>query len=171
MEKGVFAKDGAGGGVDVIRIGVISDTHLSRPTDDFKTTIGRLFSEVDMIIHAGDMTSALVYDYLLNWDLRAVAGNMDDYDLRAMVPEKRVEEVSGRRIGIIHGRGSPFGLERIVLGEFSGVDVIVFGHSHIPLNAMSGQVHLCNPGSYRNSKTVGMLEVGDEITFRLIEIG
>jgi len=154
----------------VIRIGVLSDTHLSRPTDDFKTTIGRLFSKVDMVIHAGDMTSVLVYDYLSNWDLRAVAGNMDDHDLRAVVPEKRIEEVSGRKIGIVHGRGSPLGLERVVLGEFSGVDVIVFGHSHIPLNTMRGRVHLCNPGSYRSSKTVGMLEVGDEIKFRLIEM-
>lgn len=155
----------------MIRIGVISDTHLGKPTDDFKATVGRFFSGVDIIVHAGDMTSKLVYDYLSNWDLRAVAGNMDDYDLRAVAPEKRIEEVSGKRIGIIHGWGSPFGLERVVFGEFSGVDAIIFGHSHIPLNTMRGHVHLCNPGSYRSSKTIGMLEVGDEITFRVIEIG
>lgn len=153
------------------KIGVLSDTHLSRPTDDFKATISKVFSGVDLIIHAGDMTGLSVHDFLSNWDLRAVAGNMDDFDLRAVVPEKRIEEISGKRIGIMHGRGSPFGLEQLVLRELEGVDVIVFGHSHIPHTAVKGDVHLINPGSYRSSRTVGILEIDDVINFNLLKIG
>lgn len=153
------------------KIGVLSDTHLSIPTDNFKVTIGRVFSDVDLIIHAGDMTGLPVHGFLSNWDLRAVAGNMDDFDLQAIVPEKRIEEISGIRIGVMHGRGSPFGLEQLVLQEFEDVHVIIFGHSHIPLSAIRGNVHLINPGSYRSSRTVGILEVDDTINFNLFEIG
>jgi hypothetical protein len=144
------------------KIGVISDTHLSRATDDFKSTIGRIFSHVDIIIHAGDMTGLPIHEFLSNWDLRAVAGNMDDHDLRAILPEKRVEDISGKRIGVMHGRGPAFGLE--------GVDIIVFGHSHIPLFSRKGATYIINPGSYRSSRTVGILELGDVINFHLQEI-
>lgn len=152
------------------KIGVLSDTHLNRPTDDFKVTLAKVFSDVDIIIHAGDMTGLLVHDFLSNWDLRAVAGNMDDYDLRAILPEKRIEEIGGRRIGIIHGRGSPFWLEQFVQHKFEDVDIIIFGHSHIPLSAKRGNIHLFNPGSYKSSRTVGVLELGDEILFNFLEI-
>jgi len=43
---------------------------------------------VDIIIHAGDMVSRAIYDYLCNWDLRAVKGNMDDFDLDNILREK-----------------------------------------------------------------------------------
>jgi hypothetical protein len=152
------------------KIGVLSDTHLSRPTDDFRTNLGKYFADVDMIIHAGDMTGLLVHEFLSNWDLRAVAGNMDDYDLRAILPEKRVEQMEGRRIGVIHGRGSTFGLEQFVFREFDDVDIIIFGHSHIPLSVKRGDIHLINPGSYRSSRTMGILELGHEISFNLLEI-
>ena len=153
------------------KIGVISDTHMSRPTDDFKVTIAKVFSDVDMIIHAGDMTGLLVHEFLSNWDLRAVSGNMDDYDLSAILPEKRIEEIAGRRVGIIHGRGSPVWIERFVLDKFEDVDIIIFGHSHIPLYQKKGDVTMINPGSYRSSKTVGILELKEEIAFNFLEIG
>jgi hypothetical protein len=152
------------------KIGVLSDTHLSRPTDDFKATLGKLVSGVDIIIHAGDMTGILVHEFLSNWDLRAVAGNMDDHDLRAILPEKRIEEVAGKKIGIMHGKGSPFGIERMVASEFTDVDIIIFGHSHIPLYSKKGDTYLINPGSYRSSRTMGILELGDEISFNFLEI-
>jgi hypothetical protein len=152
------------------KIGVLSDTHLSRPTDDFKSTLGKYFADVDIIIHAGDMTGLLVHEFLSNWDLRAVAGNMDDHDLRAILPEKRIEEVKGKRIGIMHGKGPPFGIERIVEKEFGNVDIIIYGHSHIPIYTKKGNVYMINPGSYRSSRTMGILELGDEISFNFLEI-
>ena len=153
------------------KIGVISDTHLSRPTDDFKSTLDKYFADVEMVIHAGDMTGLLVHEFLTNWDLRAVAGNMDDYDLSAILPETRIEDIEGQKIGITHGRGSPFWLEQFVLGKFEDVDIIIFGHSHIPLSTKKGNIHLFNPGSYRSSRTMGILELGDEISFKFIELG
>ena len=153
-----------------MRIGILSDTHLSRLTEDFKNVVGRLFDGVDMIVHAGDMTSLEVYDYLSNWELRAVRGNMDDTSLRSILPEKRVEEISGKKVGIVHGKGPPFGIENIVFNEFKDVDVIIFGHSHVPLCKVRNNVFLFNPGSYKTTSTMGMLEIGRDIALKHVEI-
>ncbi len=154
----------------MLRIGVLSDTHLNKPNDEFKTTVERVFSGVDIVIHAGDMTGVAVHEYLSRWDLKAVAGNMDEMELKTIVPAKRIEELEGRRIGIVHGRGTPFGIEDVVAREFDGVDIIIFGHSHIPMNGRRGRVYMLNPGSYRSSKTVAILELGEEIKFKLMEV-
>ncbi len=157
-----------------MKIGILSDTHLTGITQDFKETIKGVFSDVDMIIHAGDITGMSVFNYLSNWELRAVRGNMDDFDLYNLLPEKRIENIMGKKIGIIHGKGSPKGIEDVVLREFHDVDLIIFGHSHIPLETEKKGVMLFNPGSYRRSYsyhgTVGMIEIADSITFRHIEI-
>jgi putative phosphoesterase len=158
----------------MLKIGVISDTHLDRVSDEFKNIIKKVFHDVDMIIHSGDMTSRAVYDYLSNWDLKAVRGNMDDFDLWDILPEKRVEEIGGKRMGIIHGRGSPYGLSNLVFKEFQHVDIIVFGHSHVPFHKRKGNVEMFNPGAFKGSPgqagTVGLIEIGDAINFKHIEI-
>jgi len=157
-----------------MKIGILSDTHLTNITEDFKETMKRVFDGVDMIIHAGDMTGISVFNYLSNWELKAVRGNMDDFDLHSMLPEKRIENIMGKNIGIIHGKGPPGGIENVVLREFQHVDLIIFGHSHIPLETKKGGVLLFNPGSYRRSNsyrgTVGIMEITDNITLRHIEV-
>jgi uncharacterized protein len=156
------------------KIGILSDTHLDSVTREFKETLARIFNGTDMLIHAGDMTGRSVYDFLCNWDLRAVRGNMDHFDLANLLPESRVETVEGKSIGIIHGRGMPFGIEDLVYQAFGGVDVIIFGHSHLPFYRKKGETILFNPGSYRpsygNRGTVGLMEIDKEITFRHIEV-
>jgi len=159
---------------DNMRIGILSDTHLTNITEDFKKTIEKIFKDVDMLIHAGDMTGMGIFDYLSNWELRAVRGNMDDFELYDVLPEKRIENVMGKSIGIIHGSGSPKGIEDRVLSEFRNVDVIIFGHSHVPLEMKKNDVLLFNPGSYRGSYsyrgTVGIMEIADDITLRHVHI-
>jgi uncharacterized protein len=129
-----------------------------------------LFADAEIMLHAGDMTSTSVYDFLSNWDIRAVRGNMDDHDLRAILPEQRVEVIAGKRIGVMHGSGSPAGLEDRVLSSFSDVDIVVFGHSHVPLKTTRRGVAIFNPGSYRGGYTgkgsVGIIEITDDVTFR-----
>jgi uncharacterized protein len=157
-----------------MKIGILSDTHLPNITEDFKETVKRVFDGVDMIIHAGDITGISVFDYLSNWELKAVRGNMDDFDLYNLLPEKRIENIMGKNVGIIHGKGPPNGIEDVVLREFQHVDLIIYGHSHVPRETKKGGVLLFNPGSYRRSYsyhgTVGMIEITDNITLRHIEI-
>jgi hypothetical protein len=131
-----------------------------------------LFADVPIMLHAGDMTSSSVLDFLSNWDVRAVRGNMDDHDLRCALPEQRIESIAGRRIGLVHGWGSPAGLEDRVLDSFPDVDIVVFGHSHVPLEATMRGVALFNPGSYRGGYrgkgSVGIIEITQDVTFRHI---
>jgi len=158
----------------MIRIGVLSDTHLASANNDFKSIVKSVFRDVDMIFHAGDMTSMEVFDYLSNWDLRAVRGNMDDFKLKTLLPDKRIEDIEGVRIGIMHGRGGPVGIEEVVLSEFGEVDLIVFGHSHVPLNTTKKGVRLFNPGSLRGGYSypgsVGIIEIGREINLRHLSV-
>ena len=96
------------------RIGVLSDTHLTTVTEEFKSIVSTLFRDVEIIIHSGDIVTREVHDYLCNWDLRAVHGNMDGVDLVSLLPSKRVEVIGGRKIGIVHGKGPPYGIEKVV---------------------------------------------------------
>ena len=151
------------------RLGILSDTHIDRPTDSFRSVVEAAFLNVDMVIHAGDMTGVEVYEYLSQWNLRAVRGNMDCQELRVILPEKRVEEVEGKRIGVVHGYGSPYGLESFACNQFAEVDIVVFGHSHMPLYTKLGKTVLFNPGSLRKPHnppgTVGIIEIinGDAV--------
>ena len=151
------------------RIGVLSDTHLTSITEEFKSIVTTLFRDAEIIIHAGDIASREVYEYLCNWDTRAVRGNMDGSDLVGLLPRKRIEVIEGRGIGIVHGKGPPYGIQQVVLSEFTDVEVIVFGHSHMPMLSEAGGVLLFNPGALRNPSTgvptVGMIELGREMKF------
>jgi uncharacterized protein len=147
----------------MMKIGVLSDSHLAVPTDDFMRNVERVFRDVSMIVHAGDVTGKEVLDYLGRWDLRAVQGNMDGFNVKSVLPDKRIELIEGARIGIIHGWGGPHGIDELVMREFDNVDVIVFGHSHVPLNTVKRGIRLFNPGSFRgryeHPGTMGIMEI------------
>ncbi len=157
-----------------MKIGILSDTHLTAPASDFRRVVESCFADVDMIIHAGDMTGRGVFDYLSNWNLKAVRGNMDDFDLFDILPTTRVEEIMGQRVGIIHGKGPPEGIEDVVLRGFDDVDIIIFGHSHVPVQMTKRGVLLFNPGSYHGrygyKGSVGIAEIDKTVTFRHIEL-
>ena len=78
--------------------------------------------------------------------VKAVRGNMDSPEIKAALPEKDVFEAGGKRIGLIHGWGVPWGLGERVREQFDGVDVIVFGHPHPPCNRHVRGVLPVNPG-------------------------
>jgi uncharacterized protein len=156
------------------RIGVLSDTHLTTVTEEFKSIMNRLFRDVELIIHAGDIVTREVYEYLCNWDVRAVRGNMDGFDLAGLLPDKRVEVIEGRRIAVVHGKGPPYAVEQLVLSEFTDADIIIFGHSHVPTCSRHGVAVLFNPGALRNPstgvRTVGIIELGKEIGFKHVPV-
>jgi uncharacterized protein len=158
-----------------MRIGVLSDTHIHRVSKDFKDLLNHHFSRVDVLFHVGDYTSPVVVDFLSSWNFHGVYGNMDPVDIRAVLPEKKIVELGGFRFGLIHGWGSPRDLEERVLGQFSGVDVIVYGHSHKAMNEVVHGVLLFNPGTasgYTSSgvHSIGILECGDAVKGEIVEL-
>ena len=158
-----------------IKIGVLSDTHLNRVTKDLENLYEHYLSDVDIILHAGDYVSTEIVEFLNRDNFHGVHGNMDPIDVREMLPEKKVIELGSYRLALIHGWGSPKGLEERIRPEFRDVDAIIYGHSHRAANHIKEGVLLFNPGSaigYNPSSphSIGFLEIGDTIEGRIVNI-
>jgi uncharacterized protein len=104
----------------------------------------------DLIVHAGDVVALSVLEELRELaPVEAVYGNMDEPALRESLPEERVVEVAGARIGVVHIPGPAAGREARLVARFPGCDAIVYGHTHIPQVARVGAdgIWILNPGS------------------------
>jgi putative phosphoesterase len=158
-----------------MKIGVISDTHLREPHAEFKSVIESHFKGVEKIFHAGDFVDWSIAEFLSSQkELIAVCGNMDSREIGKAFPQKRVIELKGFKIGLIHGGGSPFGIESRIQGEFDEVDAIVYGHTHTPANHQVRNIFFFNPGSPTRSfihrATLGLLHLGEKIEGEIIKI-
>jgi putative phosphoesterase len=129
-----------------MKIGVVSDTHSytipQQLLDDFK--------RVDLIIHAGDFCTMKDLKIFKKIQIvRAVFGNMDGLELRQVLPEREVFEAGGITVGLCHGHGSPQHVLEHVRKEFKKEkpDIVIFGHSHQPMNETIDHVLYFNPGS------------------------
>lgn len=130
-----------------MKVAVISDTHLTDVVPEFEQICHRYLKGADLVIHLGDWTDIKVFNYLLRYPLLGISGNSDGEAIRKELPPKRLVRVHGYRIGIIHGWGSPYDLVSRLRREFIDVDVVLFGHSHIPFQMMENGVLWLNPGS------------------------
>jgi uncharacterized protein len=130
-----------------MKLVVMSDTHLSQVTDDFKAICERLCTDADMVIHLGDLTGSVILDYLEQYPLQAVAGNTDDHNVHSRLPVKKVLQVKDFRIGIMHGWGSGRDLRQRLKMQFADVNAIFFGHTHQPLQTEENGLFWFNPGS------------------------
>lgn len=158
-----------------MKIGVISDTHLRELSPEFKKMIEFHFKDVEKIFHAGDFVDWSIADYLSSQkELIAVCGNMDSRDIWKAFPEKRMVELKGFKIGLIHGGGSPFGIESRIRREFDEVDAIVYGHTHTPADHQVKDIYFFNPGSptrsFVHKATLGILHLGEKIEGEIIKI-
>lgn len=158
-----------------MKIGVISDTHLHKYSLELKRIVDTHFDDVDMCIHAGDIVEMEVLDAFLTKKIEAVAGNMDSARVRNRFPRKKIITAGIFKIGLIHGWGSPVGLENRICNEFTEIDCLVYGHTHYPVNQVIKGVLFFNPGSatekrFTKLNTVGILEISERITGKLIEI-
>jgi hypothetical protein len=146
-----------------VKLAVIADTHM--PRGRRRLPIERL-READLILHAGDFSTAAVLDELeaIGPPVVAVHGNVDEPALRERLPEAREIEVEGARIALLHDAGPGKGrLERMRL-RFPEADAVVFGHSHIPLHEQREGFQIFNPGSPTDRRrqprhTMGVAEV------------
>jgi putative phosphoesterase len=107
-------------------------------------------ADADVVIHAGDWVEPSLLDELEGSAARLVGvhGNNDGPELRGRLPEVARETIGGVRFAVVHETGAAAGRERRCERRFGDVDVLVFGHSHIPWDttAASG-LRLLNPGS------------------------
>jgi uncharacterized protein len=128
---------------------VIADTHLPKGMRRLPDACLRRIRAADLLIHAGDFSTAAAYEEIaaIGPELVAVHGNVDDAALLARLPSQIVIEREGARIGLIHDAGPARGRLARLRREFPEADAVVFGHSHIPLREREGGFEIFNPGS------------------------
>ncbi|MBW2467215.1 MAG: metallophosphoesterase [Deltaproteobacteria bacterium] len=139
----------------MITIGVLSDTHLLEPDERFRKKIKRCFADVDMILHAGDLTSLSILDAFNPKKVHAVHGNMCGPKTRAALPASKIITVNGFRIALFHGAGYMHNTEERLFDAFGPIDCIVYGHTHKPVCHLYGSTLMVNPGSFTATGTYG----------------
>jgi hypothetical protein len=152
----------------VTEVIVLADTHIRRgSTRRLPPGVYAALEEADLVLHAGDVVTGAVLEELAGFaSTLAVLGN-NDTELVGQLPEQRVFTVDGLRIAMIHDSGARTGRESRLRRRFPTADLVVFGHSHIPIDApgLDGQ-RLFNPGSPTERRrqpahTYGRLHIDD----------
>ena len=157
-----------------IRIGILSDTHLSRFSELFEASARACFSNVSMIFHAGDLTDQSILEAFKDKQVFAVHGNMCDQTSRQSQPKTRKITVKGFDIVLIHGDGYSYhDIEDRLFNEFTEADCIVYGHTHAPACHRVGHILFINPGSFNlvgNRGTYAILEIDEEMRGTIMQI-
>jgi len=135
-----------------MRVGIVGDTHLPRFGDRLPAALreGLRDAGVELILHLGDFTGLEVpalFEALA--PLEAVAGNNDPPALVARFGRRKILQLAGVRVALVHGDGRGGTTVSRSLAAFAGepVDVVCFGHSHQPLCERRDAVWVVNPGS------------------------
>ena len=159
-----------------MKIVVMSDTHLTRVTAAFDAICAKYCADADLVIHQGDMASFAILDFLEQYPLEAVAGNMDDFSIRHRLPANKIIRIKDYRVGIVHGWGGSVSELREKLRQvFAGVDAILFGHTHQPLQIEDDGCLWFNPGSVflgrgSHPQTLGILHIEDSIRSEIVQL-
>jgi putative phosphoesterase len=136
----------------VTRVVVLADTHLrSGSTRTMPVAAMGHLRKADVILHAGDVLEPWVLDDLA--DLAPVHAVLGNNDHGVELPERRIVEIGGVAVGMVHDSGARTGREQRMRRWFPACDLVVFGHSHIPLDRFSAGQRLLNPGSPTDRRT------------------
>lgn len=129
---------------------LLADTHLPKRAKTLPDQVWREVDAADVVLHAGDWVDLATFEALeqRSRKLIAVWGNNDGPELRERMPETAYWELEGVRFAMTHETGASSGRERRMDRAFPDIDVLVFGHSHIPWDTVAPSgMRLLNPGS------------------------
>lgn len=132
-----------------MKVVVLADTHTRGLSRSLPMGAWPYIETADHILHAGDVVDPALLDELKSFaPVDVVAGNCDAHDVRAWGAQDSVEvELGDIRIGMIHDSGASTGRRNRMKKVFPRARVVVFGHSHIPINEDEDGLLLFNPGS------------------------
>ncbi len=162
-----------------MRVVVLADTHAPRRWRSCPPRVADQLHGADVILHAGDVCVPSVLDELARFaPVHVVAGNNDGPDVVAWgAPETLTLDLDGLRVGMIHDSGNKVGRTARMRRRFPDADLVVFGHSHIPLDETGDGVRIFNPGSPTDRRrqphgTVGVLDIaaGELVSARLVQV-
>jgi uncharacterized protein len=162
-----------------MRVVVLSDTHAPRRWTSCPERVARHLRTADVILHAGDVCTADVLDELAAFaPVHAVLGNNDGPDVAEWgAPEVLELTLEGVRVAMLHDSGPAAGRLARMRRRFPDADLVVFGHSHIPLSESGQGLRIFNPGSPTDRRrqphgTIGLLrlEAGRVASVRIVPV-
>jgi putative phosphoesterase len=133
-----------------MRLVVTADTHVPKRARDLPEQLWAAIDAADVVLHAGDWVDVALLDAVQARARRLVGvyGNNDGPELRARLPEVARVDLDGLRVAVVHETGPRTGREERCAAAYGDVDLLVFGHSHIPWDTVApGGPRLLNPGS------------------------
>lgn len=149
-----------------MRVIVLADTHSPRRWRSCPPAVAAHLQDADLILHAGDVCTAATLDELAGYaPVRAVRGNNDGPDVAAWGAPDTVElDLAGLSVAMLHDSGAAAGRPARMRHRFPGADLVVFGHSHIPLDHTENGQRTFNPGSPTDRRrqprgTIGVLRI------------
>jgi len=154
-----------------VRVALLSDTHAPRFWKGLPPAVAAHLEGADLILHAGDVCVPGVLDELAAFaPVRVVLGNNDGPEVAAWgAPETLALELEGLRVAMVHDAGARQGRVARLHRRFPDADLVVFGHSHIPLDETQTfpdgtRLRILNPGSPTDKRrqphrTLGLLDV------------
>jgi hypothetical protein len=162
-----------------MRVAVLSDTHSPYRWKSCPAAVAAALDGVDAILHAGDVCTAETLDELATWaPVHAVLGNNDGVDVAAWGAPPTLElDLAGLPIAMIHDGGAAAGRPGRLRRLFPTADLVVFGHSHIPMDETHDGQRIFNPGSPTDRRrqprgTMGelIIEDGRLVTARIFAV-
>jgi putative phosphoesterase len=158
-----------------MRVMVVSDTHAPRFWKRCPPAVAAHLEGADLILHAGDVCVPGVLDELAAFGpVRVVLGNNDGADVAAWGATETLElDLDGLQVAMIHNAGAKQGRLARMRRQFPRADLVVFGHSHIPLNEADESLRIFNPGSPTDKRrqphpTLGELQIRDGVLRRAV---
>ncbi len=147
---------------------VLSDTHSPARWKGCPPAVARQLERAELILHAGDVCTADVLVFLETFaPVRAVMGNNDRPEVAQWgAPETMEFDLEGLPVAMIHDSGPATGRTARMHRRFPLAQLIIFGHSHIPLDVTGDGVRVFNPGSPTDRRrqphgTLGLLDIAD----------
>ncbi len=149
-----------------MRVVALADTHAPRRWRSCPPRVAEHLRGADLILHAGDVCTAAVLDELAGYaPVAAVIGNNDGPDVAAWGAAPTAElDLDGLRVAMVHDSGPAAGRLARMRRAFPGAHLVVFGHSHIPLDESAPGLRIFNPGSPTDRRrqphgTIGLLRI------------
>ena len=156
-----------------MRVVLLSDTHAPRFWKGLPPAVAEHLVGADLVLHAGDVCVSSVLDELAAYaPVRVVQGNNDGPAVAGWGAEETWQgELDGLPVAMVHDAGPRQGRALRMHRRFPEAELVVFGHSHIPLDESEdfgdqGRVRIVNPGSPTDKRrqpfrTLGLLDVAD----------
>ncbi len=168
-----------------VQVVVLADTHAPRRWRVCPPRVAEHLRTADRILHAGDVCTAAVLAELAEYaPVTAVLGNNDGPDVAEWGAQRTAElDLDGLKVNMVHDGGAAAGRLTRLRRRFPGADLVVFGHSHIPLDESAPGapgapgLRIFNPGSPTDRRrqphgTLGLLQIagGRLITAAIVPV-